>query len=71
MNWSLIEYSLNSNAFTVIVPIQDLLGLGSDARMNTPGTISNQNWSWRLHPNKLNSSIIEKMKQLTQKSNRV
>ena len=71
VNWSLIEYSLNSNAFTVIVPIQDLLGLGSDARMNTPGTISNENWSWRLHPNKLNSSIIEKMKQLTQKSNRV
>ena len=46
-----------------MIPIQDLLGLGSNARMNTPGTISIENWSWRLHPKELNSSIIEKMKQ--------
>ena len=71
VHWSLIEYSLNSNAYIVMIPIQDLLGLGSNARMNTPGTISNENWSWRLPPNKLNSSIIEKMKQLTQKAKRV
>ena len=31
-----------------IVPIQDILGLDSDARMNTPGTVSEENWSWRL-----------------------
>ena len=31
-----------------IVPMQDILGLDSDARMNTPGTVSEENWSWRL-----------------------
>ena len=32
----------------VIIPAQDLLGLGNEARMNRPGTVSAQNWSWRL-----------------------
>ena len=40
VNWSMIEYSLHSNAYLVIVPIQDILGLGSNARMNKPGTVS-------------------------------
>jgi 4-alpha-glucanotransferase len=32
----------------VIIPAQDLLGLGSDARMNRPGTVGGHNWAWRL-----------------------
>jgi 4-alpha-glucanotransferase len=32
----------------VIVPAQDLLGLGSEARMNRPGTVNGDNWSWKL-----------------------
>ena len=35
MNWSMIEYSFQARAKTVIVPVQDILGLGSDSRMNT------------------------------------
>ena len=37
VKWSMIEYSLHSNAYLVIVPIQDIMGLGSNARMNKPG----------------------------------
>lgn len=43
----LIEAALRSRARTVIVPMQDLLGLGSEARMNTPGR-ADGNWSWRM-----------------------
>jgi 4-alpha-glucanotransferase len=32
----------------VIIPAQDLLGLGSEARMNRPGTVNGDNWNWRL-----------------------
>ena len=71
VNWSMIEYSLESKAFIVMVPIQDLLGLFSEGRMNTPGTISNQNWSWRMESNDLQASIKEKMKKITKKANRV
>ena len=70
VNWHMIEYSLQSRAMTVIVPIQDILGLGSDSRMNTPGTINDENWSWRMNGNELKNSMMEKMKNITEKANR-
>ena len=71
VNWSMIEYSFLSKAQTVIVPIQDLLGLGSEARMNTPGTISDTNWSWRMSASVLTDSMKEKMKKITKKAKRI
>ena len=41
-----IKELINSNADVVIIPIQDLLGLGSSARINTPVTVTKDNWSW-------------------------
>ena len=46
-HWSLIHCGMNSVAQTFIATMPDLLGLGSDARMNTPG-VEQGNWSWRL-----------------------
>lgn len=43
----LIHAALSTASFLAIAPMQDFLGLGSDARMNTPGTSSN-NWRWRM-----------------------
>ena len=40
-------------ADTVIVPVQDILGLGSEARMNAPGTVGGTNWRWRMQPGEL------------------
>ena len=71
VNWSMIEYSFLSKAQTVIIPIQDLLGLGSEARMNTPGTISDTNWSWRMSASVLTDSMKEKMKKITKKAKRI
>ncbi|MFM1813182.1 MAG: Alpha-glycosidase of family [Cyanobacteriota bacterium] len=45
--WQLAELALNSSADLAVVPLQDLLELGDEARFNTPGTASG-NWSWRL-----------------------
>jgi 4-alpha-glucanotransferase len=47
MPWALIESALTSHARLAVIPMQDLLELGSEARFNTPGTVEN-NWSWRL-----------------------
>ena len=71
VNWAMIEYAFQSRALNVMVPVQDLLGLGSEARMNTPGTISDQNWTWRMTQNDLKDSIMHKMKTITQKANRI
>ena len=70
LHWSMIEYSLQSKAMMVMIPVQDLLGLGSDSRMNTPGTISDQNWSWRMEPDLLKDLLINKMKLITKEAKR-
>ena len=46
-SWCLIERAWSSQARLAIAPLQDVLGLGSEARMNSPGTVEG-NWSWRL-----------------------
>ncbi len=47
VNWIFIREVMKSVANTVLFPMQDVLGLGSEARMNTPGTLGG-NWTWRL-----------------------
>lgn len=47
ISWALIQAALSSVARTAIIPMQDILGLGSSARMNIPATVSG-NWSWRI-----------------------
>lgn len=48
----LVEMALESVAYTAIIAVQDILGLGSSCRVNTPATVSN-NWSWRLSQEEL------------------
>jgi 4-alpha-glucanotransferase len=50
--WPLLELALSSPAALAIAPAQDVLELGSDARMNRPGEIGG-NWAWRLEPGQL------------------
>jgi 4-alpha-glucanotransferase len=47
MNWIMIQALMSSVADTVVFPMQDLLGLGSEARMNTP-SVASGNWRWRM-----------------------
>ena len=46
--WSLIRSVMMSNADTVIIPMQDILEEGSEARMNYPSTCNDENWTWRM-----------------------
>ena len=48
----MIRAVMASVADVAIVPLQDVLGLGSEARMNLPGTVSG-NWKWRYRPGAL------------------
>ncbi|MBN4080795.1 4-alpha-glucanotransferase [Caldithrix abyssi] len=69
INWDLIELALNSNANTVIIPLQDILGLGSEGRMNIPGTVGG-NWTWRFTRESLSPQMIQRMLTLTKNSKR-
>lgn len=44
----LLSYALASKAEYAILPMQDILGLGAEGHMNTPGTVGSPNWEWRL-----------------------
>jgi len=64
VNWAFIRAVLSTVANTAIVPLQDLLGLGREARMNLPGT-SSGNWKWRARPGVLSPDLAERLKELT------
>jgi 4-alpha-glucanotransferase len=51
-----------SVANTAVVPAQDVLDLGSDARMNFPGKPAG-NWAWRLEEGQLNTKVAEKVRR--------
>lgn len=63
--WDMITACLASTADTAIIPMQDILSLGSDARMNTPATASG-NWEWRLTEGKLNDDIAKRLIEINQ-----
>ncbi len=58
--WPLIELALSSRCALAIVPVQDVLGLGSEARMNRPGAVGG-NWRWRLEPGELTAAHAERL----------
>jgi 4-alpha-glucanotransferase len=64
-HWDLIRSASASVANTAIFPIQDVLGLNTEARMNVPGT-ANGNWGYRLDPGLLSSKVAAKLARLTE-----
>lgn len=67
MCWTLIEAALSSESNTAIIPMQDLLCLESEARMNTPNTVGGRNWRWRLERSLLTAELEEKLACLSGK----
>ena len=69
INWDFIRLALMSRANTAIIPMQDILGLGNDARMNLPGRAEG-NWSWRFTSDMLTREIKARLRKLTELSER-
>ena len=65
-----LEVLYKSKSNLVVVQFQDLLGTGSIGRINTPATLSEMNWSYRLLPYELNDDVKKFFKELTIKNNR-
>jgi 4-alpha-glucanotransferase len=64
INWDFIRLALMSVADMAVIPLQDILGLGNEARMNHPGTTTG-NWRWRFTFDMLTDEIIGRLKELT------
>lgn len=64
LHWEFIRLAQQSVAKLCIIPIQDCLGLGSEARINTPSTLG-LNWKWRLLEGEIKDEMLLKLKSLT------
>jgi 4-alpha-glucanotransferase len=69
-HWGLIEIAMQSRASLAIVPAQDVLGLGSEARMNRPGHVHG-NWRWRLAPGQLTKVLAGRLREATARGRRL
>ncbi len=65
LHWAFIRSLFASVAMLAVVPLQDLLGLGSEARMNTPG-LGDGNWGWRFTADQLTPQTAERLKRYTE-----
>ncbi|BAY21292.1 4-alpha-glucanotransferase [Calothrix sp. NIES-2100] len=64
IHWDLIRLALSSIANQAIIPLQDVLGLGTEARMNFP-SVAEGNWGWRYQKEALTEELSQKLKLLT------
>lgn len=69
VHWDFIRLAFASVARLAIVPLQDVLGFGSDCRMNTPGTAEG-NWRWRCAPRFLGDGVFARLAEETRFYNR-
>jgi len=68
-NWGLIDLAMRSRASLAIVPAQDVLGLGSEAQMNRPGT-AHGNWQWQLERGQLTDELAARLRDATERGRR-
>jgi 4-alpha-glucanotransferase len=69
ISWTLIRLAFQSKAKLALIPLQDVLGLGAEARMNTPATTEG-NWKWRFPLGLLDSELSNKLASLTRQTHR-
>ena len=62
---------LASKARLAMIPMQDILALGADARMNTPALVSEENWAWRVSPSALTDDLADALKRDLKRAKRV
>ena len=62
LNWGMMRGAWASAADMAIVPMQDLLGLGSEARMNVPSTLGD-NWKWRITADQIDNKLAKKIRE--------
>jgi 4-alpha-glucanotransferase len=65
MNWVMIRALMASVADTVVFPAQDILGLGREARMNTPA-VADGNWRWRVRAGALDPKVARRLAEMSE-----
>ena len=69
--WGLIRYGFSSRARVAMIQAQDVLGLGSEARMNTPGTAAASSWRWQVGAGALTDRLAGRLRDATEEAGRI
>jgi 4-alpha-glucanotransferase len=69
IHWAFVRGAQSSAADLALIPLQDVLGLGSEARMNTP-SLHGGNWKWRLAPGQFTAEVAARLAQLAEMTDR-
>jgi 4-alpha-glucanotransferase len=69
-SWALLEIAWGSRAALAVAPLQDVLSLGGEARMNLPGS-EDGNWRWRFDAAALTPSLAARLRELTERAGRI
>jgi 4-alpha-glucanotransferase len=69
--WALVRLTMTSRCRVCMLQMQDVLGLGSEARMNTPGTVGPRNWSWRMEKDALTPALARRLRDATATAGRL
>lgn len=67
INWEIIKLAMMSSANLCVIPLQDYLKLGNEARINKPSTLG-CNWKWRLKEGQVTDELLKEIKKLTIRS---
>jgi 4-alpha-glucanotransferase len=70
IHWAFIRAAYSSVSDLCVIPMQDVLGLGSEARMNTP-SVYGGNWKWRYSPGQASPELSEKLARLAEITDRI
>ncbi len=70
IHWAFIRAAQTSPAEFALIPLQDVLGLGSEARMNTP-SLHGGNWKWRFAPGQFTAELAAKLAHLAEVTDRL
>ncbi len=68
--WGVIRMTFSSPAFLAMIQAQDALGLGSEARMNAPGT-TGHSWRWQMEPGALTPALARRLRAATEEAGRL
>lgn len=68
--WEFIDIAWRSSSLLAVAPLQDILSLDSSARMNAPGTIGDHNWRWKYVPSQLTPEPQQRLRELTEQTQR-
>lgn len=64
LHWDFIRLAMGSVSNLCVIPVQDYLGLGAEARINTPSTLGN-NWKWRMSEGTLSKELLDRIYKIT------